>query len=189
MSVADGVEVKLSSTLGSITPNAAPTQNGRIQATFTAGNSIGDAVVTAMSGNLVATTTIPIRLPLAETLALTSALTTLPHGVNSTAITALVRDEWGVPMANQRVRMGVAGDGDLGSINGSEVMTGTTDANGQVVATFTRGVKTGAVVVRAELVVQENNQSHGALEQQVMLTVLAAPAPTNQRVYLPVVIR
>ena len=189
MSVADGVEVKLSSTLGSITPNAAPTQNGRIQATFTAGNSVGDAIVTAMSGNLVATTTIPIRLPLAETLALTSALTTLPHGVNSTAITALVHDEWGVPMANQRVRMGVAGDGDLGSLNGSEVMTGTTDANGQVVATFTRGVKTGAVVVRAELVVQENNQSHGALEQAVTLIVLAAPAPTNQRVYLPVVIR
>jgi hypothetical protein len=100
-----------------------------------------------------------------------------------------VRDEWGVPMPNQPVRIGVAGDEEGGTVNGSEVVTATTDASGKVEVLFARGVMTGAVVVRAEVVVQENNQTHGAFAQTVTIQVVGATPSAEKKLYLPLVRR
>lgn len=189
VSVADGVAVKLSSTLGSITPATALTQKGRVDPVFTTGTSEGRALITAMVGSLVATTTIQIQAPIADNIVLTTTQTTLPANVNSATLTALVRDQWGTPLANQTVRIGVAGDGALGTINGSEVMTGTTDANGQVSATFTRGSQTGTAVITADLMTVENGQTHAALQDKQSITVLGQGASLDQKLFLPLVTR
>jgi hypothetical protein len=62
-----------------------------------------------------------------------------------------VRDGQGNPVSNQTVRIGVDGDGQLGTISGGEVVTGTTDVNGQFGAIFTSGEMIGVVEVCAEL--------------------------------------
>ena len=113
----------------------------------------------------------------------------MPANVNSATLTALVRDQWGSPLANQTVRIGVAGDGALGTINGSEVMTGTTDANGQVSATFTRGRQTGTAVITADLMTVENGQTHAALQDKQAITVLGQGASLDQKLFLPLVTR
>lgn len=189
VSVADGVEVKLSSTLGSITPATALTQKGRVDPTFTAGTSEGRALITAMVGSLVATTTIQIQAPIADNIVLTTTLTELPANVNSATLTAIVRDQWGSPLANQTVRLGVSDDGKLGTINGSEVMTGTTDANGQVSATFTRGSQSGTAIIVAALLTVENGQTHAALQDKQLIIVAGQGASLDQKLFLPLVRR
>lgn len=190
VSVADGVEVNLSSTLGSITPATALTQKGRVDPVFKAGTSTGRAVITAMVGNLVVTTTVDIQAPIADTLALTTTHTELPSGVNSATLTALVLDQWGSPVANQTVRMAVSGDGgELGTINGSEVMTGTTDANGQVSATFTRGSQSGTAVIMADLLTVEDGQTHAALHDKQAILVTGQGVALEQKLFLPLVTR
>ncbi|MBX3012207.1 MAG: hypothetical protein KF832_11905 [Caldilineaceae bacterium] len=189
VSVADGVEVKLTSTLGTITPATALTQKGRVDPVFTAGSSVGSALITVMVGNLVATTTVQIQAPMVDNLVLTTTHTTLPAGANSATITALARDQWGDPLANETVRLAVSGDGTLGSLNGNEVITGTTDANGQLSATFTRGSQTGTALILAELLTVENGQTHAALKAKQPI-VIAGEAPSfNQQLFLPLVTR
>lgn len=189
VSVADGTEVKLSSTLGSITPATALTKNGRVDPLFTAGTSTGRALITAIVGSLVATTTVDIAAPIADTLILTTTQAELPAGVNSATLTAIVRDQWGGPVVNQTVRMAVSGDGEMGTINGSEVITGTTDANGQMSATFTRGSQTGTAVIMAELLTVEDGQTHAALHDKQALLITGPGAAPEQKLFLPVVRR
>ena len=165
------------------------TQKGRVDPLFTAGTSEGRALITVMVGSLVATTTIQIHAPLADNIVLTTTQTTLPANVNSATLTALVRDQWGSPLAHQTVRMGVADDGFLGMINGSEVMTATTDANGQVNATFTRGSQTGTAVITADLMTVENGQTHAALQDKQAITVLGQGVSPDQKLFLPLVMR
>lgn len=189
VSVADGVAVKLSSTLGTITPATALTKKGRVDPVFTAGTSAGRAVITVMVGSLVATTTVDIAAPIADTLVLTTSHTELPAGVNSATLTGLVRDQWGGPVANQTVRLAVSGDGEMGTINGSEVMTGTTDANGQVSATFTRGSQTGTVVITADLMTVENGQTHAALQDKQPIVITGQGTSLDKKLFLPLVTR
>lgn len=187
-SVADGTEVKISSSLGTIAPTLF-TEKGRVNALFTAGTVAGNALITVMVDSLVATTTISLQSPIADSLALSSNLSELAANVNNATLTAVVRDQWGNPVANQSVRLGVSGDGEMGTVNGSEVMTGTTNANGQLVAIFARGSQSGKVIVSAHLVVQEDGQSHAALEEKVAINVLGQSAPPTQKVFLPLVSR
>jgi hypothetical protein len=200
VSVADGVVVNWSSTLGAMSPAvgsrtagsvsaAIPTQKGRSDAIFTAGTTPGTAVVTVMVNSLVATTTIPIHAPLPDSIDLTADKATLAANVNTAGLTVTVRDVWGNPVANQTVRIGASGDGNAGTINGSEVMTGATNANGQLVATYTRGTKSGLIRILAQVMAQENGQSYAALEDQVEIEVQAPDAPAQQRIYLPAVRR
>lgn len=67
-------------------------------------------------------------------------------------------DTAGAPLANYLVRIGVEGGGDtansneFGTVNGSEVISGTTNAAGEFHAIFTSGSASGTVGLRAELV-------------------------------------
>ena len=184
-SVADGTEVTFSTTLGSIQP-AGVTSKGRLYPVFTAGTVEGKAVVTAMAGSAIATTTVTIQAPYADLIDLTSSAVAASVQSPDATLTTTVRDRWGSPLANQTVRLSVAGDGDNGTINGGEVITGTTDAAGQLTATFTRGERPGTVIALAQLIVTENGQPHVALEDQLVIIVTDG---ATSKTYLPLVNR
>jgi hypothetical protein len=72
------------------------------------------------------------------------------------------------------VRIGVEGGGDeagangSGKVNGSEVISGTTNAGGQFPVTFTSGVVPGTVGVRAELL----NNGIGVRDDRIEILLL-----------------
>lgn len=197
--VADGTAVNISTSLGNVTPvvanavtsanlNAvATTVNGRARVRFTPGATPGDATVTAQVGALSATTVVHIRNPIANHIDLAATPTDLSGATNSAALIVTVRDRWGDPVAGQTVRIGTEGDGEQGLINGSEVMTATTNAQGQVQTNFTKvaGV-VGNVGVRAELLATVRGQLKIVHEDRQVLQ-FDAPPTAGQRVFLPLV--
>jgi len=72
-------------------------------------------------------------------------------------------------------------------INGSEVMTATTNAQGQVQTNFTKAAGAlGNVGVRAELLATVRGQLKIVHEDRQVLQ-FDAPPPAGQRVFLPLV--
>lgn len=184
----DGTAVQLATDLGTITPVNGLTEGGLLQALFKAGTQPGDATITASVGAISATTVIHIRAPLPDRIDLVATPTDLSGAANSSALLATVHDRWGGAVANQTVRIGVADDHQRGTINGSEVVTVTTNAQGQVLVTFTKAeAATGSVGVRAELLVSENGNRNVVQEARTTL-LLSADAAAN-KVYLPMVQR
>ena len=150
--VEDGTTVNMSATLGTIDPAVGLTLGGHFYATFTSGPAEGTAVVTAQASLASATTEIVIGTPKANQIALSVSANSLPaDGASTSTLTATVRDRNGNPVAGQLVQIGLEGDGQLGSIAGGEVISGTTDVDGQFVATLTAGMIIGEAGVRAEL--------------------------------------
>ena len=155
--VADGTEVYLFATNGTVIPETATTEDGYFQATFTSGPNIGTATVAALTSNYVtASTEIEIGNPVPRKITLSISDNQLPaDGVSTSSLVATVRDRWGDPIPNQLVQIGVEGDGQMGTVAGEEVVSGYTDPAGQFSAIFTSGVNIGAVGVRAELILFE----------------------------------
>jgi hypothetical protein len=106
-----------------------------------------------------------------------------PDGISTSNLVATVKDRWGTPVADQVVRIGVSGDGQMGTINGSEVVTGTTDTQGQYSATLTSGTTIGEARVRAELLVLEVDGYHPVHEDQQVIDMIVP------EVYLPFIMR
>lgn len=150
--VADGTEVVMQTSLGSVTPVTGTTVNGQVPMIFTAGAVAGDAIVTATASatGIQATTTIHIHTAVADHIDLVATPNNLPPNTPTSALVATVFDRWGDPVPNQTVRIGVEDDGQLGLVNGSEVLTGTTNAQGQISGTFSKVGPVGPVGVRAE---------------------------------------
>ncbi|HMN28408.1 MAG TPA: hypothetical protein PKE45_09665, partial [Caldilineaceae bacterium] len=167
----------------------AGTRSGRATVLFTPGGTVGDAVVTAIAGSLTATTTIHIRNPVANQIELAVTPTDLSGEANSAALVATVRDQWGDPVAGQTVRIGAEGDAQQGLIAGGEVITGTTNAQGQLAATFTEAEDAhGQVGVRAELLVVEAGVSRVAHEDRKVIQFTEPPA-SGVTVLLPLIRR
>jgi hypothetical protein len=185
--VVDGTELALSASLGSL-PATVATLTGYAEAQFAAGSQTGPALITAQTSNGVsATLTISITQQLAERILLSATVSTLlADGEATTALVATVLDDSGAPLANQPVRIGVEGGGDdpgdnvFGTVNGGEVISGTTDAAGEFRVTFTSGTVSGPVGLRAELVRGD------AAVREDRVEILLAP---KQSLYLPVVQR
>jgi uncharacterized protein YegL len=200
MVVADGTEVQLSATLGSISPSTGITHSGFFSATFTSGSTEGTALITAnflsgsvadtvsntvnINNNVSATTEIDIGNPKANQISLeVSPQSVPPDGVSTSNLVATVKDRWGMPVADQVVRIGVSGDGQIGRINGSEVVSGTTNTQGQFTATFTSGTAAGEARVRAELLVMEAEGYRPVHEDQQVIDMILP------EVYLPLILR
>ena len=199
--VADGTPVNISTSLGNVTPigvsaasadatNAvANTINGRARVRFTPGTTEGDATITAHVGTLSATTVIHIRNPIANQIHLAATPTDLSGAANSAALLATVLDRWGNPVANQTVRIGTEGDSQQGLVNGSEVMTATTNAQGQVLTNFTKAADAvGDVGVRAELLATVKGQLKIVHEDRAVLQ-LTVPVAAGGKIYLPLVVK
>jgi hypothetical protein len=157
--VVDGTVLALSTSLGILPPNSA-TVNGIAEAIFATGSQVGAAHITAQTTNgISATRIISITPPMIEQIVLSATVSALPaDGVATTPLMATVLDAYGAPVANQVVRIGVEGGGDqagsnqVGTVNGSEVVTGTTNASGQFQVTFKSGTVAGEAGLRAELI-------------------------------------
>jgi hypothetical protein len=75
-----------------------------------------------------------VRQPGAVTLDLAASPVDLAGSEPASALVVTMRDQWGDPVANQTGRSGVNDDrGAKGTLNGSEVMTATTNAQGQLI--------------------------------------------------------
>ena len=182
--VADGTEVYLNPTLGSVSPEVGITQNGYFTATFTSGHAEGTGSVNAFTLNsITARTEIDIVVPKPSQIQLQVATLNLPpDGVSTSNLVATVKDRWGTPVVNQLVRIGVSGDGQMGSINGSEVVSGMTNTQGQFSATFTSGTTAGEARVRAELLVMEAEGSRPVHEDQQVIEIMFP------KLYLPLIL-
>ena len=200
--VADDTLVQLSATNGTLgltalnvaqananAPEAAAyTQNGSIVVRLTAGTTTGEATalatLTTPTRTLTATVTIDLHAPVASRITLQATPTDLASTNTSAALLASVLDANGGPIANATVRIGEEGDGQQGLINGAEVITATTNAQGQVLATFAKvaGAKgvNGVVGVRAELLAPEGGGFKVISEARVEL--ILSP---NKKVFLP----
>ncbi len=196
--VVDGTLVEVTSDLGDVEPApfaaaAAPaqaagdytgeTRNGRAVVIFSAGLQPGDATVTAALAGLQASTVVHVRAPSVHTISLTATPSDLSGAAASAALVASVRDHWGDPIPNVTLRLGASDDsGTQGSLGGTDVITATTDASGQVRVTFTRASGgSGQVVVRAEYLVIADGLTRVVDDAAVTLLL----APPEQRVYLP----
>jgi hypothetical protein len=183
--VADGTAVHLTATGGSIIPALGISENGIVTATFTSGTNVGTANIYAQTDNFVtASTSIEIKHPLPTNIKLRLSTNTLPaDGVSTAQLTATVSDEWGSPVSNQLVNIGVEADGQMGTIEGGEVISGYTDASGQFSATYTSGTVAGFVGVRAELVVDRGGGPYVAHDDRgiIFLGVSLTRLPMIQR--------
>ncbi|MCK4579562.1 MAG: hypothetical protein KAU50_12290, partial [Candidatus Marinimicrobia bacterium] len=184
MVVADGTEVHLNPTLGSVSPEVGITQNGYFTATFTTGHAVGTGSVNAFTLNgITARTEVDIGNPKANQIMLeVSPRLVPPDGTSTSNLIATVKDRWGTLEAGEVVRIGVSGDGQMGTINGSEVVTGTTDTQGQFTAIFTSGTTAGDARIRAELLIMDTEGYRPVHEDQQVIDMIMP------ELYLPLIL-
>ncbi|MGB5050687.1 MAG: hypothetical protein WBO46_17205 [Caldilineaceae bacterium] len=173
VSVADGTPVTITTSIGVISPTHAAIQQGKVDAIFTAPLAPGMAYISIGVGPLSITTTLEIAAPLPDKLTLISGQSVLSPTAQMTPLTVTVTDKWGDPAVGQTVRLGVSGDGEKGTIDGSEVMTGTTNSAGQFVATFDRSGAIGEASVTATLMIDQNGQMQPSLSDTKAIQMLA----------------
>jgi len=184
VNVADGTQIALQSSLGTVTPNTGGTVNGQLPVLFTAGNVEGDAIITAtaLATGIFATTTVHIHAPLPDRIDLVASPQNLLPTDPNAALVATVFDRWGNPVPNQTVRIGVEGDAQVGLVDGAEVITGTTNAQGQLAGTFTKVGPLGPVAVRAESLLLEGTNYRVVHEDREVLNI-------GLRMFLPLTVR
>ncbi len=160
VAVADGTTVQLIANTGEVDPMIVQTEQGSFTATYTSGSYLGTAIIMAQTDNdVTASTEIEIINPLPDQITLSVSDNQLPaDGISTATLVATVRDQWGDPVPNQLVQIGVEGDGQMGTLTGGEeVIIGHTDASGQMSTVFTSGLEVGVVGVRAELFYDEGS--------------------------------
>ncbi len=174
--VADGTVIQLATNNGDITPVFAETRQGSFTATFTSGENLSPALILAQASNgVTASTEIQIGNPIPHEIRLTLSPNQLPaDGISTSTLVATVLDDWGNPVANQTVQIGIEGDdAQFGLINGldQEVVSGVTDAYGQFSATFTNAGLVGKAGIRAELIYYEAGQPVVSLHDRKMMYI------------------
>lgn len=173
VSVAEGTPVTITASIGVISPTHAAIQNGKVDAFFTTPQTPGVALLTIGVAQLSMTTTLEITAPLPDKLALIAGQSVLSPTDQTTPLTVTVTDKWGDPAAGQTVRLSVSGDGSLGMVDGGEVITGTTNSAGQIVATFDRNGAIGDALVTATLLFEQNGQMQPSLTDTKAIQMLA----------------
>ncbi|MGD8750109.1 MAG: hypothetical protein PVG14_01735 [Anaerolineales bacterium] len=178
--VVDGSPIYLSTTLGSL-PAVVYTEMGYAEAVFTSGSQTGIASITASDGGSVqAQTAINIAEAGPSDLQIVQAPFSM-EPISSAKVKVSTRDLLGDPVSAIDVRIGVESDDMiLGSIQGSEVITVTTDSNGTATVTLQTTSETGTLGVRAEIV-----DNGGAVLWDRVEVLVSWP----EKVYLPMVMR
>jgi hypothetical protein len=176
---------ELATTLGTVSAPTGAFENGRMPIRFTTGNQSGDALITVNVEGTILTTTLRIREPFATQIDLVATPTDLTGNVNASALVATVRDDQGDPVVGHLVRLSVGSDdGAQGTIAGSEVFTGTTNANGQVTAAFQKGEQSRvSVVVRAEAIIPDG--AGYRTTQEDIATLFFEDVPSGNSIRLP----
>lgn len=182
--VADGTYVAFTAVNGTVSPTEGTTVNGYLYTTFTSGPNVGTGEVTATTyGPVSGSIEIDISDPKPTEITLSlSAYHVPPDGASQITLTAVVKDRWGNPMPGQEVHIGVEEDGQLGTIEGGEVVSGVTDANGEFVAVFTSGEIIGIVGVRAELYYDKGSGLELVHDDRKVINV-------GSNVHLPIIVK
>jgi adhesin/invasin len=178
-----GVAVSFASDLGTLSPATASTDaNGVASATFTAGGTPGQAIVTATAGDFTQTAAIQVVKPNAnapQALALEVGNGRIPNG-QQTGLTVRLRDAAGQPLAGELVTF----FGALGTVTPASAVT---DAEGRATARFQAGTISGQALITALA---------GSASQSVSIQVgdqVTPPPPPGSgdehSIYLPVVTR
>ncbi len=180
--VPDGTVINLQTTLGSV-PAEVSTIGGQAMVEFTSGSQTGTATITAVTGDLEASTNIVISAPEAARITIEVNNNTLPADGQSTSnVTAIVTDRWGDPMANQWVILSVSGDGQHGLIDGKEGLIAQSNSDGTVAATYTSGLVGGEVALQADLLSDDQVNTLASARTTVTLQSITST------VLLPIVI-
>ncbi len=184
--VANGTAVELTASTGTVSPTTGYTDEGNFYAEFISGPDEGTAIITAeIAAGLTATTTIGIGWPRPQHVALRVVTDTLPaDGAATTILVAIVTDRWGNPVEGQTVRLGISGDGRMGTVNGGEVITATTNVDGRARVTYTSGELAGDVYARAELLLAEGGPQRVIHEDRKRIRLVG---DATRAVYLPLV--
>ncbi|MEZ4709824.1 MAG: VWA domain-containing protein [Caldilineaceae bacterium] len=194
--VADHTIVNLTTDLGTVELGGVSGQNidvvfdkGQAAITFTAPNVEGVAIITATIHSVTASANVYVRKPGVSTIELTATPTDLTGNATASTLVATVRDVWGDPVAGADVRIGVSDDsGTQGTIGGSQVVTGTTNASGQLIGSFGKAINAGgAVNVRAEYFINEAGAIHVVADDSQML--LLGALAVERATYLPLIMR
>jgi hypothetical protein len=216
MPAPDGTPIKLETTLGTDTPDQGTTVRGKLDFVLTSGDSEGDAVVKATAGpnfdtGIFTTTVVHIQNALPSPDAMQFSVTPADIRSKDTAgLTVTILDQWGDPVAGQQVRIGAEDDGQSGvitpvtqnasnatssdAVQASEVITLTTNDDGEATALFTKakdaaGVN-GLVGVRAELLFDQGKGLEVVAEQRRTLRVADPTEPTGEfNLYIPYIRR
>lgn len=184
--VANGTAVELTASTGTVSPTTGYTDEGNFYAEFISGPDEGTATITAeIAAGPTATTTIGIGLPRPQNVSLRVVTDTLPaDGAATTILVATVTDRWGNPVEGQTVRLGISGEGRMGTVNGGEVITGTTNVDGRARVTYTSGERVGDVYARAELLLAEGGPQRVIDEGRKRIRLVG---DATRAVYLPLV--
>jgi hypothetical protein len=184
--VADGIPVQFSTNLGNVSPSSATTEDGRAEFTFTSGASTGTATLTAQTPNGASgSADIVVQPPAVTSVRISAGTTALPaDGAATTTVTAKVSNRAGDPVQGETVRIAVSGDdGDRGRVNGTGVMTGTTNSVGELAATYTAGTEGGGATITTDLLAPDGTGGYELVQTNRVIITLAAP------IYLPIVMR
>lgn len=153
--IPDGSIIQFSTTLGNVTPPAAPTTGGRAEAQFVGGTIAGSALITATApGGAKAQATVVIQPAAASQMALEALPAEIIIGGDTSRLKATVRDAFGNPVKAGTV---VTFTTDLGTLRtvtgapaqGSTLPVGT--AQGVAQADLVSGQEPGTAHVRAEV--------------------------------------
>jgi adhesin/invasin len=126
----NGTVVTFTTTLGTITPAEARTNNGKVTVRLSADGRSGKASVIAFSGASKSDALeLPIGAAAATNIVLTASPSTVPAGGGAVLVTALVRDASGNALPSVPVTFST----DAGTLTATSVQT---DANGQATTTL-----------------------------------------------------
>jgi len=158
--VQNGTVVTFTTTLGSVSPAEARTNNGKVTVKLTGDGRSGTATVTAFSGGTKSDALeLPVGAAAADNIIVNASPPSVPVGGGSVQVTAQVRDASGNALAGVPVTFSTT----VGTLSQSTV---TTDANGQATTTLST-TQSADVTARA-----------GSKEATVTVNATAAPGLT-----------
>jgi hypothetical protein len=187
--VPDGTLVEWYVTGGTLDNEFPTTVNGMATTIYRVAPTAGDVTVNASTFAGAVTASAVIKVADAEPSHVTLSAT--PQNVSAVAtslLVATVTDDWGDPVPNAAVRIGVEADGTKGAVNSAEVFEGLTDASGQLSVTFAKvaGAK-GSVGVRAELMFDQGAGLEVVNEARLELSL--GGVEFGQEIFMPFVDR
>jgi hypothetical protein len=148
--VHNGTLVSFTTSLGSIEPAEARTNNGRVTVKLTADGRSGTATVTAYSGGARQTMEVVIGAGAAERVLVTASPTSVPALGGTTTVTARVEDISGNPLPGVPVAFTTTA-GTLSAVsavtNASGLATSSLSTNAAATVTATAGGKAGTAAI------------------------------------------
>jgi adhesin/invasin len=160
-----GAQVQFSTTLGSINPTLATTDNNGVgTATLSGSGRPGTAMVQAFSGAVMSTTISVIIGSLGASITLQASPATIPSSGGTSKLIAIVRDSTGVPVPGAQVNFTTT----IGTLRSGGALV-TTDGNGQATDSLT--VRSSDITNQTTIMVGADTADSTGKIQTAMFTI------------------